>query len=70
MMCLEYKGHKYWYVHKLAKKGDVCLATYDPTKYCNGYFLYSLKDPGDGKEFVIIQSDDVNCTLKSQMDEY
>lgn len=53
-----YKGHRYWYEHRLAKNNvDICLGTKDPEKYCNGFFLYSDKDPGSGKEFVVVKTD-------------
>jgi len=52
---IDYKGFRYYYEYKLAKnRVDMCLATKDPDKYCNGFYLYSDKDPGDGKAFVII----------------
>ena len=54
---IEYEGFKYWYMYKLAKdRIDTCLATHDPKKYCNGFFLYSTKDPGDGMEFVVMDT--------------
>jgi len=63
-MRIELDGYWYEYEHKLAKhKIDICLATKDPTKYCNGYYRYSEKDPGDGKEFVIIDTNDPNCKI-------
>jgi hypothetical protein len=34
------------------------LATKDPEQYCNGTFLYSTKDPGDGKEFVVTDTNE------------
>ena len=43
---------KYYYEHKQAKHGDICLATKDPTTYCNGIYKYSIKDPGSAKQFV------------------
>ena len=56
--CIEWEGHKYWYEHKLARhRVDLCLATKDPDRYCNGYYLYSTKDPGSGKDFVIVKTD-------------
>lgn len=58
---IEYKGHHYWYEYKLAKDCvDICLATNDPEKYCNGFYLYSMKDPGNGKAFVVIRTDNPN----------
>ena len=51
---IEYEGHKYWYEHKLAEnRVDICLATKDPKKYCNGFYKYSDKDPGSGKAKAI-----------------
>lgn len=42
--------------HKLAKdRVDICLATKDPKRYCNGFYLYSTKDPGSGKAFVVVK---------------
>lgn len=53
-----YKGYRYWYEHRPAKhRVDTCLATKDPEKYCNGFYLYSDKDPGSGKEFVVVKTD-------------
>ena len=58
---INYEGYKYWYEYKLAKdRVDTCLATKDPKKYCNGFYLYSTKDPGNGKAFVVIKSDNPN----------
>lgn len=54
---IDYNGYRYWYEHKLAKHGvDICLATKDPNKYCNGFYLYSDKDPGSGLEFVVTKT--------------
>lgn len=54
---IEYDGYIYWFEHKLARNRiDLCLATKDPQTYCNGYFLYSDKDPGSGMEFVIVKT--------------
>lgn len=56
--CIEYKGFIYYYEHKIAKDGiDICLATKDPKKYCNGFYLYSDKDPGSSMAFVVIAHD-------------
>lgn len=58
-MEIQMNGYWYEYVLKLARdKVDFCLATEDPNKYCNGYYIYSTKDPGTGKEFVITDSND------------
>lgn len=54
---IEHEGYLYWYQHKLARnRVDFCLATKDPKRYCNGYYLYSDKDPGSGREFVIVKT--------------
>ena len=54
---IDYKGYRYWYEHRLAKDQiDICLATSDPKRFCNGFFLFSTKDPGSGKEFVVIKT--------------
>jgi len=55
---VEMNGFRYWFEYILAKKGDMCLATKDPMSYCNGYYAYSPKDPGNGKAFVIMETDD------------
>lgn len=53
---IDYKGYRYWYEFKLAKdRVDICLATKDPKKYCNGFYKYSSKDPGSGKCFVVVK---------------
>lgn len=52
---IEYKGEQIFYEHRLAKDGERCLATRDPKKYCNGFFAYSSKDPGDAAAFVLIK---------------
>lgn len=46
---------KYFYEHKPAKDGDICLSTKDPNLYCNGVYAYSEKDPGSAKQFVVIK---------------
>lgn len=57
MEFIEYKGFKYRYEHKLAEdRKDICLATKNPTEYCNGFYLYSTKDPGSAKVFVVIKT--------------
>jgi hypothetical protein len=53
-------GFRYWYEHIVSHKGDMCLSTNNPNKYCNGYYAYSPKDPGSGKCFVIVETDDPN----------
>jgi hypothetical protein len=58
---IDYKGYRYWYEKKLAKhRTDICLATKDPNKYCNGFYLYSDKDPGSGLAFVVVKTDNPN----------
>jgi len=52
---IEYKGFRYYYEYRIAVDDfDICLATQDPEKYCNGFYLYSDKDPGSSKAFVVI----------------
>lgn len=54
---IDYKGFRYWYKYGPARdRVDYCLATKDPEKYCNGFFLYSTKDPGSGFEFVVTRT--------------
>ena len=54
---IDYNGYRYWYEQKLGKHGvDICLATKDPNKYCNGFYLYSDKDPGSGLVFVVTKT--------------
>lgn len=51
---IKYKGYTYYYEYRNAKhKEDICLATKDPNLYCNGFYLYSDKDVGNGKAFVV-----------------
>ncbi len=38
---IDYKGHRYVYEYRPGKKGDICLATKDPKRYCNGFYSYS-----------------------------
>lgn len=58
---IDYKGYRYWYEHKPAKhRVDICLATTDPEKYCNGFYLYSDKDPGSGMCFVVVKTNNPN----------
>jgi len=56
---IECDGFWYEYEYKSAKDNeDICLGTEDPEKYCNGIYLYSTKDPGNGLAFVVIDSND------------
>ena len=58
---IDYKGYKYWYERKHAKhKKDICLATENPLEYCNGFYLYSDKDQGDGMPFVVTRTNNPN----------
>lgn len=58
---IEYNGYLYWYQYKTAKdRVDICLGTTDPKKYCNGFYLYSTKDPGNGKAFVVTKTNNPN----------
>ena len=59
---IKYKGHNYWYTHRSAKKGEICLATENPDKYCNGFFTASGKYPDDGLLFVVYNTDNPNPT--------
>lgn len=62
--CIIHDGFKYWYEYKLARnRVDICLGTKEPDRYCNGLFLYSQKDEGDGMEFVIIKTDNPEITI-------
>lgn len=61
---IDFNGHRYWYEYKLARdRVDICLATTNPNDYCNGYFLYSTKDPGTGMEYVIVKTDNPELSL-------
>ena len=57
LFCIVYEGKEYHYEYRLAKDGEKCLATKDPKKYCNGFYSYSIKDPGNGKAFVVVAED-------------
>lgn len=60
-----YEGYTYNYEYKLAKdRLDLCLGTKNPKEYCNGWYLYSTKDPGDGKAFVITSTNNPNFKFK------
>ena len=64
MKHIDHEGYRYWYERKLARNRiDICLATKNPDEYCNGVFLYSDKDPGDGLEFVVVKTDNPEITL-------
>lgn len=59
-------GYKYWYEYRIAKhRVDICLATKNPQEYCNGFYLYSDKDPGSAKAFVITRTDNPNPNWKN-----
>jgi hypothetical protein len=61
---IEYEDFKYWYEYRLAKDEiSICLATKDPKKYCNGIYLYSTKDSGSGKEFVVVKTNNPNLII-------
>jgi hypothetical protein len=51
-------GKKAVYEKRLAKNGEICLATKEPRKYCNGFFRFSAKDSGSGSAFVLINVSD------------
>lgn len=54
---VEWMGTKYYYEHRPAEDGEICLATTDPQLYCNGVYTFSSKDPGDGMAFVVMFTD-------------
>ena len=61
---IDYEGCRYFYEHRVAKhRIDICLATKDPKKYCNGFYLYSDKDSGSGKCFIVTSTNDSKITL-------
>ena len=65
-----HNGFMYWYEYKPARHDvDLCLATTNPKEYCNGYYLYSSKDPGNGMAYVITKTNNVNCVLRNPDDE-
>ena len=67
---ITYEGYKYFFEHKLAKhKIDMCLATKNPHEYCNGVYMYSDKDPGDGMAFVIVTTDNPNFRKNDTVSE-
>jgi hypothetical protein len=57
---IDYEGYRYCYEYRMGKKGDICLATKDPKKYCNGFYGYSTKDPGNGFAFVVTAHNNPN----------
>lgn len=57
---IDHEGKRYFYEYRLANDGEICLATTDPDKYCNGVYAYSRKDPGDGLAFVVLRSVNIN----------
>jgi hypothetical protein len=57
---IDYEGYRYVYEYRPGKKGDICLATKDPKRYCNGFYWYSTKDPGSGMVFVVVGHNNPN----------
>ena len=57
---IDYEGYIYVYQRRPGKNGDICLATKDPKKYCNGFYSFSSKDPGSGMAFVVISHNNPN----------
>ena len=57
---IDYEGYRYIYKKQPGKNGDICLATKDPKKYCNGFYSFSSKDPGSGMAFVVISHNNPN----------
>lgn len=51
---IDYNGYRYVYEYRPGTNGDICLATKDPKKYCNGFYSFSSKDPGNGMAFVVV----------------
>ena len=65
---ITFDSDEYQFEYKCARNNkDFCLATKDPTKYANGFYLYSDKDPGSGMKFVIV--DTTNQELKNNIKE-
>jgi len=59
---INYKGYTYWYEQMPAKnRKDLCLATTDPEKYCNGFYLYSDKNPGSDMPFIVTRTNNPNA---------
>lgn len=56
---IDHNGTRYFYRYRLAKDGEICLATEDPDKYCNGVYSYSSKDPGNGMAYVVVRAEDL-----------
>jgi hypothetical protein len=49
----------YWYEYVLGlglHRQSICLATREPNRYCNGLYLYSSKDPGSGKCYIVVDT--------------
>lgn len=68
---INYKGYTYWYEQRPAKnREDMCLATTDPEKYCNGFYLYSDKDPGSAMKFVVTRTNNPNTGWKTDKVKY
>jgi hypothetical protein len=60
-----FEGYRYWYQHKLATdRVSICLGTKNPKLYCNGLYTYSTKDPGDGRAFVVVKTDNPEIKLE------
>jgi predicted RNase H-like nuclease (RuvC/YqgF family) len=67
---VDHEGIRYWYEYRLAQdRVDICLATTDPNEYCNGTYLYSTKDPGNGMAFVVIRTEPVDDAFKKEQFE-
>jgi hypothetical protein len=57
---IDYEGNRYVYEKRLAKNGEICLATKNPQQYCNGFYSFSSKDPGSGIAFVVVAHNNPN----------
>lgn len=65
-----HEGKIYHYEHRLAKDGEICLATLRPKEYCNGLYRYSKKDPGDGMAFVVVETEPIEAQGDEPMENY
>lgn len=57
---IDHEGTRYYYEHRLAKDGEICLGTMNPQEYCNGVYSFSKKDPGDGLAFVVTEQEPIS----------
>lgn len=59
---IKYNGYTYYYSNEVnpIDRESICLATKNPDEYCNGFYLYSKKDPSSGRPFVVIDHNNPN----------